>query len=126
MRYILGSLCVLFAAVALAAASQGLKWNAVATYSDGTPLANGEKAVYLVYSQDTGTQVYSTTDISAAASKLPADGCYYLKAALYATATNSVVPGSESIPTSAACLKPVPPPPPPQKRLSTPTGFGAQ
>jgi len=121
MKITLALASLLIATVCFAAASQGLKWNGVTTYSDGTSIAASEKAVYLVYSQDTGAQVYSTIDISAAASKLPADGCYYLKAALYAPATNSIVPNSESIPTSAVCTKAAPPP---QKRMATPTGFG--
>lgn len=123
---VLPALCaLLISAICYAAASQGLKWNAVTTDSDGAALDPGVKIVYAVISQDTGKQVYSTFDLGALGSKLPADGCYYLKAAFYASATNSIIPNSDSIPTSAACTKATPPPPV-QKRAATPTGFGVQ
>lgn len=115
--FALGAL--LLATVVYAAASQGLKWNASVTYDDGTPIEATQKVVYLVY-DSAGKQVASTFALTVAGSALPVDGCYFLRAALYAQDTNSVVPGSQSDPSATVCTKA------PQKRVAIPTGVGAQ
>jgi len=119
MKYILGLLCILFANSVFAAASRGLVWPASTTYEDdGKPLAAGEKVVYIVY-DSTGKRVASTFATTVPGSLLPADGCYYIRAAFYATDTNSEVPGSLSLKqTETTCIKP------PQKRASAPASIG--
>jgi hypothetical protein len=119
MRYIIGLLCILFAALVFAAASQGLKWNAVTTYEDGTTIESTQKVVYLVF-DTTGKQVGSTFTPTLAASALPADGCYFVRAAFYAQDTNSIIPGSQSDASTTYCIKP------PQKRPTIPTGVTAK
>jgi hypothetical protein len=119
MRYILGLLCVLFAALVFAAASQGLKWSAVTTYEDDTAIESTQKVVYLVF-DTTGKQVGSTFTPTLAASALPSDGCYFVRAAFYAQDTNSIIPGSQSDASSTYCIKP------PPKRPATPTGLSGR
>lgn len=121
MRYILGLLCLLFANSVFAAASEGLKWTAITTYDDGSTIESTQKVVYLVYDA-ASKQVASTFAVTVPASALPADGCYTVRTALYAQATNSVVPNSQSAtPSNTYCTKPAPPP---QKRVATITDLG--
>jgi hypothetical protein len=104
---------------AIASASGGLKWSPSITYEDGSPVESTEKVVYLVYDAN-GKQVASTFDPGISGSKLPTDGCYRLKGALYSTAINGIVPASESTNFSAqTCIAPTPPPKV-QKRVATP------
>lgn len=116
---VLLALAALVATVCLAAASRGLVWPASTTYEDdGKPLAAGEKVVYIVY-DSTGKRVASTFATTVPGSLLPADGCYYVRAAFYATDTNSEVPGSLSVKqTETLCIKP------PQKRAAAPASIG--
>ena len=120
MRTLFALAALLLAAVAIAAASAGLKWDAVLTYDDGSAFPTDQKVVYLVY-DSAGKQVASTFVPTVTAAQLPSDGCYSISAAMYSAAINGIVPASESKPAPPYCLKP---PPPPQKRLATPTGVG--
>lgn len=108
------------ASVALAAAGQGLKWSPSVTYEDGSVIEADKRVVYLIFNSADGKQALSTTSLSVAAGKLPADGCYYIHAALLNAAGTGVVAGSESAPTEAKCTKSAPPPPPVQKRVAKP------
>ncbi len=117
----------LIPSLTFAAASEGLKWDAVNTYdvSNGTkaPLNSGEEVVYLILNAVDGKQVASVRKAtSIAASALPADGCYVVKAAIYDPTKNSYLPNEISLPTASYCTKPAPPPSL-TKRLSTPTGL---
>jgi len=110
-----------------AAASKGLAWDAVTTYEDGSAIEASAQVAYTVY-DSAGKFVLGTLNTSAAASKLPADGCYVVTAALYSATTNSKIAGTEGDPTpNAACTSvPVAPPPPPVKRLGSPGNLRVQ
>ena len=108
--------------VALAAAGQGLKWSASTTYDDGTAIEADKKVVYLVFNNADGKQVLSTLDLSAAASRLPTDGCYYVHAAILNAAGTGIVAGSSSAPTEAKCTKTVTI----QKKVAKPLNFDVQ
>lgn len=106
--------------VALAAASQGLKWSASTKYEDGSALEADAPVVYLVFDSTTNKQVASSRTTSLAASSLPIDGCYYLKGALYSKDINGIVPASESLTNSpTVCTRRAPPTV--QKRVAAPT-----
>jgi hypothetical protein len=117
------SALALVATAAIAAASQGLKWSASVTYDDGTPIETTKKVVYLIFDASNGKQVYSTPNLIAAASNLPADGCFYMHAAILNDAGTGVVEGSQSAPTTQKCTKPATPV---QKRVSMPANFNVQ
>ncbi len=117
--------CALCAAVAIAyaAAGQGFKWSASTTYDDGSQIEASKKVVYLGFNSADGKQVFSTTDLSIAASKLPADGCYYLMGAILNDTGTGVVPGSIGAPTETKCTTARPTPPPVQKKVAKPLNF---
>jgi hypothetical protein len=101
--------------IAQAAASKGLAWDAVTTYYDGTPVDPAFKIVYIVYTLD-GKQVDSTFNTSYPAAKLPADGCYYVKAGLFNPETNNMFRDTPSDPGPSTCVAPDAP----TKKVSAP------
>lgn len=118
-RFLLIALTLAIPGSCFAAASQGIAWLA-SKYEDGTPIESTAKVVYMVFAATDNRQVGSTFNLVFAASLLPTDGCYYIKAAIYDQPSNAYVPGTMSDASATVCTKA------PVRKVAAPIGVIAQ